>query len=94
MHDLWHGRIEHLPVVGGVPRMVHRTKLLARYRDGCPEPRSRDRPNFLKCRPHPQHSKLWEDCRKMGEGVICRLEVADGIPIYWESSQPTSRATA
>lgn len=86
IRDLAWGRIENLVVRGGVPRVTKDTKLLQRVRAQRkakpPKPR----------RPHAQHEKLLADCRRMRDGVMARIEVADGLPIVWKTEQPRSKS--
>lgn len=83
MRELWHGRIEDLLVAAGEPRITRKTKLLARHRGYLCEAPAAGRPAHQNCRPHPQQAKLWEYCRRLGDGVIARIEIADGLPIFW-----------
>jgi hypothetical protein len=89
MRDLWHGRIENLFVVRGLPRITEQTKLFSRYRRGRSDPPRALRPSYSDRQPHPQHLKLRAHCRNVGDGVIDRIEVADGVPVFWgPSNQP------
>ena len=83
MRDLGHGRVEDLLVAGGTPRVTERTKLFRRYRPGRPDPPAAPRVSYVGRRPHPQHERLLAHCRQVGDGVIGRVEVADGIPVHW-----------
>lgn len=86
IRDLAWGRIENLVIRGGVPRVTKDTKLLQRVRAQrkAKPPKSR--------RPHAQHEKLLADCRQMRDGVMARIEVADGLPIVWKPGQPRPKS--
>ena len=86
MRDLGWGRIENLPIRGGVPRMTRDTKVLRRVRVG-----RHDGPRWTTSarrdrKPHQQHQKFLDACRGIGDGVLERIEVADGLPIYWKTN--------
>lgn len=86
IRDLAWGRIENLVIRGGVPRVTKDTKLLQRVRT-----QRRAKPPTAR-RPHAQHEKLLADCRRMRDGVMARIEVADGLPVVWKSEQPRSKS--
>ena len=85
MRSLCHGRIEDLEVHGGVPRVTPRTRLFRRVRLDRPDPPGPPRPVHSNHRPHPQHEKLLAHCRYVRDGLIARLEIADGLPVHWET---------
>lgn len=86
IRDLAWGRIENLVIRGGVPRVTKDTKLLQRVRA-----QSKAKPSKAR-RPHAQHEKLLADCRRMRDGVMARIEVADGLPVVWKPGQPRSKS--
>jgi hypothetical protein len=96
MRELSHGRMEHVDVTGGVPRLGAKTKLLQLVR--------RDRKSSSSAptgggnaphrQPHGQHPKLLAACRAIGEGVISRIEVADGLPVHWVTPERSATAIA
>lgn len=86
IRDLAWGRIENLVIRGGVPRVTKDTKLLQRVRA-----ERKAKPAKVR-RAHAQHEKLLADCRRMRDGVMARIEVADGLPIVWKPGQPRSKS--
>ena len=84
MRDIGHGRVEDLIVSGGTPQITADTKLFRRVRIDRPD-RAACRDDHRDHRPHPQHEKLLDHCRHIGDGVIAKVEIADGLPVHWES---------
>jgi hypothetical protein len=81
--DIGHGRAEHLSVTRGTPQITAKTKLFQRFREGRPEPPAKPPLDYSGRRPHPQHLKFLEHCRLVQDGDIERVEVADGLPMFW-----------
>ena len=82
MRDIGHGRIENLAVRAGAPHLSSKTKLLRCFRPdrmGAPL----DRPAAPGRNQHPRQLEFLEHCRTVGDGVIERVEIADGLPVYW-----------
>lgn len=81
------GRIERAIITRGLPYADTRSKLLRVYRHGHDEasPPISLRPG---AKLHSQHQKLLADCRAFQNGVIPRIEVADGLPVFWEPPRP------
>jgi len=84
MRDLGWGRIENVPIRGGIPRMTKDTKVLRLVRVGGSEPALKSCWHYRK--PHQQHQKLFADCKGIGDGGLERIEVSDGLPIYWKQA--------
>ena len=91
MRLLWHGRIENLFVVHGLPRITEQTKLFSRHRSGRCDPPSAPRPSHSNCKPHPKHIELLEHCVAVRDGVIDRIEIADGVPVFWGPANQSDR---
>ena len=85
MNDLGHGRIEDLYVSGGVPQLTPSPKLFRRIRLGHVDQLA-PRTDHRNRRPHAQHEKLLAYCQQIREDVIRRVEVADGLPVHWDST--------
>jgi hypothetical protein len=85
MRDIGYGRVEDLGVTGGRPHITPATKLFRRIRLDRPDqpPLRADHTNH---RPHAQHEKLLAHCRAIGAGMIRKVEVADGLPVHWDSA--------
>lgn len=89
MRDLCWGRIEHLLIRDGIPRLTQDTKVLRRVRPG-----RRDAPQLTGAdqrtrRLHEQHAKLFTACQQVGDGTLERIEVANGLPIFWKTAKKT-----
>ena len=82
MRDIGHGRIENLAVRAGVPQLSAQTKLLRCFRlDRMGDPLD---PMAAPGRKHhPRQLEFLAHCRTVGDGVIEKVEVADGLPIHW-----------
>jgi hypothetical protein len=82
MRDLGWGRIENVPVRGGIPKVTKDTKVLRLVRDG------RNETALASCwhhrKLHQQHHNLLADCKRIDDGVLERIEVSDGLPIHWK----------
>jgi hypothetical protein len=85
MRDLGHGRIENLGVTAGAPHINGRTKLLQLVRHGRHAPPPEQRMDHSNRKPHRQHDRLLAHCRAVGNGVIKKVEIADGLPVHWDS---------
>lgn len=83
MRQLGHGRIEHLLVRDGIPVVGKDTKMLQYFR-GERDPTSLTSLDTKRIRrPHRLHQMLFGKTRQMQAGVLERVEVADGLPVYW-----------
>lgn len=94
MRDLGHGRIEDVPIRNGVPGMNRNTKVMAIRRAGRNETARTLTTMWLHRNPHHQHRTLFAECRRIGTGVLERIEVADGLPIFWKLAEPKSSQRA
>lgn len=72
--------------------MNHDTKILRRVRPGRRDSLRSATADRADRRPHEQHQKLLAACRQVGEGTLERIEIADGLPIYWKTTTKAQRA--
>jgi hypothetical protein len=92
MRDLGWGRMEDVPIRGGLPRTTRDTKIFRRIRVEGDE--SMITTSWHNRKPHEQHRKLFADCRRIGEGTLKRIEVSDGLPVHWEHAQRSLKQRA
>src|SRR5687768_9746298 len=83
LRELGWGRVEELVVAGGVPVIASGTKLFRRVRPDVVLAAAAAPDLAPNRRPHPRHLELLAYCRSLDGGVIPRVEVADGLPVFW-----------
>lgn len=84
MRDLGWGRLEHVTIHGGVPRMTKKTKRLKSFRGKHGD--TTDTSSWKHRVLHAQHHKFFTYCHRVGDGLLPRIEIADGLPIYWKEA--------
>ena len=93
MRDIGHGRIENLLVRAGAPHISTKTKLLRCFRPDRAGGRA-DSPAIPGRNQHLRQLKFLAHCRSVGNGVIEKVEIADGLPVFWRSEQSKELAPA
>jgi len=83
MRNLWWGCIENLLIRNGVPKFTKATKTFVRTRRGRADSTQRRIFETSDPKPHEMHLQFFAWCRNVGNGVIRRIEIADGIPVSW-----------
>ena len=93
MYDVGYGRFERVLIRNNVPLITKDTKVLRYFHRGQDRGRSvaPARPNRKLRR---QHRKFLLYCRQIGNGILERVEVCDGLPTYWPPAQPAMEQLA
>lgn len=84
MRDVGWGRIEGALIRSGIPRMTKKTKRLKSFRGNRSD--TTDTSCWKHRVLHAQHHKFFTYCHCVGDGLLPRIEIADGLPIYWKEA--------